>query len=50
MDYYKAFIKLYGAAGAAIEELLKSRVITQECDNAVKILQAAIAEIDENHH
>lgn len=47
MDYNKAFIKLYGAAGAAIEELYKSRVVPPELDNAIKILKDAITVVEE---
>ena len=47
MDYYKAFVKLYGAAGAAIEELYKAHVVPPEVDNAIKILKEAITEVEE---
>lgn len=47
MDYNKAFIRLYGAAGAAIEELFKARVVPPELDNAIQILKEAIAAVEE---
>lgn len=46
MDYNRAFIKLYGAAGAAVEELYKVLVVTPELDNAIKILNNAITEVE----
>ena len=46
MNYHAAFIKLYGAAGAAIEELYKVRTVTPELDNAIKILKQAIEDTE----
>jgi hypothetical protein len=42
MDYHKAYIKLYGAAGKALDELKKARIISPELDIAATILQQAI--------
>jgi hypothetical protein len=47
MDYYKAFVKLYGAAGAALDMLWQSRVVSLEMDKAKAILQQAIHESED---
>lgn len=47
MDGSKAFITLYGAAGAAVDELYKVRTVTPELTKAIEILKEAIAKVEE---
>ncbi|HCC34533.1 MAG TPA: hypothetical protein DEQ02_02390 [Ruminococcaceae bacterium] len=46
MDYKKAYITLYGAAGAALDSLFHHFMVTQDVCNAEKILKAAIAAVE----
>ena len=46
MNYEKAFIKIYGAAGAALEQLTAAKVEAQEHTNAMAILTTAIADAE----
>jgi hypothetical protein len=47
MDYQKAYALLVGTMSKAIDEIEKSRVITQEMDNASKMLKAGLEEAEE---
>lgn len=47
MKYKQAFIKLYGAAGAALDHIFAARVETQEHSQAINVLREAIAEVEE---
>lgn len=46
MDYKAAYIKLYGAAGAAIEKFFEARVETKEHSEAIAILREAIDSVE----
>jgi len=47
MDYQKAYALLVGSMSNAIDEIDKSRVITQEMENAIKILKKGLEEAEE---
>ena len=47
MNYREAFITLYGAAGAAIEELYNVHIVDRELKNSINILKKAIDEAEE---
>ena len=47
MDYQKAYILLVASMSNAIDEIEKSRVITQEMGNAVKMLKEGLEEAEE---
>ena len=42
MDYHAAFIRLYGAAGAALDDLCKIRTVIPELTRAIGTLQQAV--------
>ena len=47
MNYHKAFIKLYGAAATALDELDKAGAGEKEIYAAIRILKNAIRETEE---
>lgn len=47
MDYQKAYAKLYGASGAAIEALFEVRVVSAPIDRALGVLLTAIADVEQ---
>lgn len=47
MDYPKAYALLIGTISNAIDEINKSRIISQEMENAVRILKNGLEEAGE---
>ena len=47
MDYLKAYALLVGTISNAIDEIGKSRVISQEMENAIQMLKAGLEEVEE---
>jgi len=47
MDYKKAYALLVGTMSKAIDEIGKSQVISQETENAVKILKEGLEQAEE---
>ena len=47
MDYQKAYTLKVGVISSAIDEMYKSRVISQESENAMWILKKGLEEAEE---
>ena len=47
MDYQKAYALLVGIMSNAIDEIGKSRVISQEMENAIKLLKEGLEQAEE---
>lgn len=47
MDYQKAYTLLVETMSKAIDEINKSRIISQEMENAIKMLKGGLEEAEE---
>jgi len=47
MDYKKAYALLVGTMSNAIDEISKSRIISQEMENAIKMLKEGLEKAEE---